>query len=176
MSAASREADEFVAHFATQPRVAARVGEVDFSSGCWQMPTSRYARLSGGRRGSYVYLHRLSLELKLGRPLGSDHALHSCDNPPCVNPAHLRSGNAKENGRDMVERGRARNKVVRGVENCKATLTDQEIVAALRRVDAGETMTVVARDCGVTRRAVQTWHEGLRRREAYLMWLSGDAA
>ena len=36
-------------------------------------------------------------------------ALHSCKNPPCCNPAHLRWGNSAENARDREERfyGRA---------------------------------------------------------------------
>jgi len=32
--------------------------------------------------------------------------LHSCDNPPCCNPNHLRTGTAKDNTNDMIERGR----------------------------------------------------------------------
>lgn len=34
--------------------------------------------------------------------------LHSCDNPHCINPSHLRLGTHKENMQDKVLRGRAR--------------------------------------------------------------------
>lgn len=32
--------------------------------------------------------------------------LHSCHNPPCCNPAHLRVGTAKENTQEMIDAGR----------------------------------------------------------------------
>ena len=57
--------------------------------------------------GKLLYLHRAILESKLGRKLEVGmHALHRCDNPPCINENHLYEGTPKQNSTDMVNRHR----------------------------------------------------------------------
>ena len=53
-------------------------------------------------RYSWAYAHGVEID---DIPEGF-FVLHSCDNPPCVNPNHLRIGTAKENNEDMMSRGR----------------------------------------------------------------------
>jgi hypothetical protein len=57
-------------------------------------------------------LHRaskISLFLRTGeQPKDKQMVLHSCDNPPCVNPLHLRYGTHQDNCDDAVNRKRYR--------------------------------------------------------------------
>src|SRR6266404_6202431 len=58
-----------------------------------------------------VLTHRFCYELVKGLiPRGdnfTDHCvLHTCDNPPCVNPNHLFLGTAQDNSDDKVNKGR----------------------------------------------------------------------
>ena len=68
----------------------------------------------------YTYLaHRLAFALAGG---GMNHpvVMHSCDNPKCVNPAHLVGGDYKANMEDMVVKGRHNI-----TEKCGAHLKDR---------------------------------------------------
>ena len=82
------------------------------NTGCWlwigALNNRGYGVINTGN-DSTMYAHRLSLGLARGKPLDrGECALHRCDNPCCVNPAHLFVGTIKDNVHDMLAKGRAR--------------------------------------------------------------------
>jgi hypothetical protein len=84
---------------------------VNKTEACWIWMGSKNSKGYGVRRkpgGGVITMHRYSFELANG-PIGMGlNILHSCDNPSCVNPAHLRAGSQADNVADMVSRGRAK--------------------------------------------------------------------
>ncbi|AMU78483.1 hypothetical protein SEA_SKINNYPETE_53 [Mycobacterium phage SkinnyPete] len=106
-------------------------------------------RPSGKRSGPGLKAHRYSAELA-GMDIADRFVLHSCDNPPCVNPAHLRPGDHLENVDDMLARDRQN----RGSRNGHAKLNERDVEEMRRRADAGELHRVIAADYGVSRSRV----------------------
>lgn len=87
-------------------------------------------------------------------------ALHSCDNPPCVNPAHLRWGTHRDNTDDALERDRFYRAA--GVKNPAAKITEEDVRRIMRigREGPHGHIAATAREFGLTERSVKAIWEG----------------
>ena len=72
----------------------------------WQSTIKRDGYGQFWMNGKSVRAHRAAYELLVGDIPEGKMVLHKCDNRKCVNPDHLYIGTAKDNVRDMHERGR----------------------------------------------------------------------
>jgi hypothetical protein len=90
--------------------------------------------------------NRVAWELANGRPVPEGmYVCHRCDNPPCVNPAHLFLGEPTINARDRVTKGRS----AAGERAGRAKLTAADVHAMRSRRAAGEQVKTIAAAYGV---------------------------
>lgn len=95
---------------------------VKIGPGCWEWVGNYniggYGRY--GFNGRKMMAHRVSYELfhAVEIPDGLN-ACHHCDNPPCVNQAHLFLGTDADNVRDAVSKGRLHNTFQSSKTHCK---------------------------------------------------------
>jgi len=98
--------------------------------GCWEWTGSRLSN-GYGVLSRTITAHRWA-QATFNGPIPDGHDVrHACDNPPCVNPAHLSTGTRQQNVQDSVDRRRNHH----GDRHRSAIFTSAQ-VAEMRRLHA----------------------------------------
>ena len=101
------------------------------SNGCWEWQGTRnkcgHGRIWHLPSASKIYTHRAMWEIVFNLIPDGLCVLHSCDNPPCCNPAHLFLGTKADNMADMIAKGRDRK--LKGEEAPNSKLTWDQVRA-----------------------------------------------
>lgn len=114
-----------------------------------------YGRFTSGKK-NHLLAHRIAWQLTNGPIPEGMCVLHRCDNPACVNPAHLWLGTVQDNNQDMIEKGRfapPEKHANPGEKNPSAKLTWDQ-VRAIRRVRAYYSQTELGSAFGVSQRTI----------------------
>jgi len=119
------------------------------------VPLDRKGYASVSLDGRLERLHRLALMEKLGRDLlPGECALHACDNPRCIEPAHLFAGTNQDN---MDDRD-AKNRQAKGSEHGQSKLTEADIPRIRHLLRQGRSQRSVADLYGVAYGTISDIH------------------
>lgn len=138
--------------------------------GCWEWQGARYPSHYGrvsvhlGSSRATVMAHRFSWEIHNGPIPEGLVVCHRCDNPPCVNPAHLFVGDVQANHDDMIAKGR----MPRGSERAHSKLTEDDVREIRARLADGATHLHIARAFGVHRSTIYDIAVGKKWRHVHL--------
>lgn len=126
---------------------------------CWEWFGNKdkdgYGAMRSGK--SMIRPHRLSYELANGPIPKGMSILHSCNNPACVNPAHLRVGDHLENMADRKKSGHYNT----GDKHVMAKISDDE-VKKIREMDG--TYKQIAEAFGVSESQIGNIKRGDQRK------------
>lgn len=120
---------------------------------CWEWTAARnkgygvIAIEESKLRGAHI----VAWEVASGRELPKGMIIrHTCDNPPCVNPAHLRLGTHGDNVDDKVGRERQS----RGETHGMAKLNTAAVLEICARLSRGRSQQLIAQEFGVSQGTV----------------------
>ena len=91
-----------------------------------------YGRVAlGGAGAKLVLVHRLSYIIHKGEIPQGNVVMHTCDNPSCVNPDHLKAGTQSENIIDAISKGRKtipKLPLIYGENHHSSRLTESDVI------------------------------------------------
>lgn len=140
--------DNHVTLAESEPRFWSKV-DIRSADECWPWKASLGSTGYGQYRsdaGVTVKAHRHAVG---ARPL--QVVMHTCDNPPCCNPAHLQIGTVQDNVQDMVNKGRhlVPRRLPVGEANQRSKVSDADVVEMRHRASQGETYRALADHYGL---------------------------
>jgi hypothetical protein len=117
--------------------------KVQRGDGCWlwtgTLNDAGYGLIKLGRKEFRASRIMLLLD---GRNPEGKLALHRCDNPACVNPAHLFLGTHEDNMADCKQKGRGAHQVYPGESNPKAKLSAAQVQEIRRSPESYQDLAV----------------------------------
>ena len=132
---------------------------VAVSGNCWEWTGGGragrgYGLIQEGGKGSRMLLtHRVSYEIHCGPIPSGLVVMHTCDNPACVNPGHLKLGTQADNAQDMITKGRHARQAPKGEDHGKAKLTEDWVRYIRAHPERGH--KEIADEIGVSPNAVR---------------------
>jgi DNA-binding XRE family transcriptional regulator len=122
--------------------------------GCWEWTGAKTWRGYGAfviEKGKQEPASRVSFVLENNIDISKLHICHKCDNPSCVNPAHLFAGTNADNMRDKVKKKRHSF----GEKNGDARLTEAQVLEIRHLYSSGNfSQRELAKQFGVSQRAI----------------------
>ena len=125
---------------------------------CWIWNGTRQTKGYGQLwyNGKLHSAHRISYAIYNGGIEPDKVVMHTCDNPNCVNPEHLKLGTQSDNMQDAKKKNRAFNIPPRkGEENNKTKLNEEKVLKIRELYEQGNiTQLELSNMYGVTKTAI----------------------